>query len=272
MARDQTRIIVHADDVGHGIPATLDIMRCIDHGVITSISILANMPGTEHALRQATTIGDRASIGVHLNLCEGRPVTAAHSLVDADGSFRHKQSVVVRALFKRFNERELEGELTAQVARVKDAGVRISHFDSHKHLHLIPGITRVVARVARRFGVERIRCPIRSAHSRLRSRNDWLPTFARTYLAQRASHRFTAAGLRHPDRFLDLQHLFSPSHSRDARIRLVHAPSFLTEIMCHPARRLPALDTMSDLSILLSDEFPRLLHDADVALCSYWNC
>jgi hypothetical protein len=52
----------------------------------------------------------------------------------------------------------------------------------------------------------------------------------------------------------------------------VHAPKFLTEIMCHPAHRRPAVDTTSDLSILLSDEFPRLLHDANVALCSYWHC
>jgi hypothetical protein len=141
---------------------------------------------------------------------------------------------------------------------------------------LIPGITRVIANVARRFGVERIRCPVGSAQTRLSKRSSCGTTLARTVLARLASRQFTAAGLRHPDRLLDLRHLFSSSQSLDSRLALVRAPGLLTEIMCHPTaqspREVPQDPPTSDSAILLSDDFSCFLHDAHVALCTYWDC
>lgn len=271
----KSRVIVHADDFGRSNGTTLGVVQCIDRGAITSMTVLANMPGTGQALGHAVTLQDRISIGVHLNLCEGRPLTSAPSLIDDNGFFYTKRAVLVRALFRRFSVLEVERELVAQAAVLKDAGIAISHFDGHKHLHLIPGITRVIANVARRFGIERVRCPVRSAYRHLPTRSACAPILARTCLARLASRQFTAAGLRHPDRLFDLQDLFSSSRSRRSRLSLMRARG-LTEIMCHPIsgspRDVPEDLRTSDAAILLSEEFSCLLRDANVALCTYWDC
>lgn len=50
-------------------------------------------------------------------------------------------------------------ELRAQIRRVKEAGLEVSHLDSHQHLHMLPGILPIVARLAREFGIGAIRYP-----------------------------------------------------------------------------------------------------------------
>jgi predicted glycoside hydrolase/deacetylase ChbG (UPF0249 family) len=264
------RIIVHADDFGRGSGTTLGVLNCINRGAVTSLTILANLPGTMEAITHAVKLQDRISVGVHLNLCEGQPLTEAPTLVDAGGVFHRKRSVLARVLFRRFSPRELEGELSAQVALIKDAGIEISHLDSHKHLHLLPGISRVVTSVARRFGIERIRCPVNSLDM-------WRPvsvsatTLARTGFARLAGRQFTAAGLRHPNRMVDLRRLFASGVSRDSRLALVRVPGRLTEIMCHPTAD-GVREEWSDAAILRSDEFIGFLSESGASLCTYWDC
>ena len=47
---------------------TEGICLAIEAGVVTSTSVMLNMPGTAHALRRAPQLGQQASFGVHLNL------------------------------------------------------------------------------------------------------------------------------------------------------------------------------------------------------------
>jgi predicted glycoside hydrolase/deacetylase ChbG (UPF0249 family) len=48
-------------------------------------------------------------------------------------------------------------ELSAQVERCLEAGVRVSHFDSHHHTHTIPWLLQVLVGLRDRFGVSRMR-------------------------------------------------------------------------------------------------------------------
>src|SRR5882762_1461648 len=86
-AREGFPVIVHADDFGETIEITNGIRAGIEAGVVTSTSIMANMPGTAYALRLAPVLADRASFGVHLNFCEGAPLTAGGTLVGKNGQF-----------------------------------------------------------------------------------------------------------------------------------------------------------------------------------------
>src|SRR5665213_766927 len=94
-------LIVDADDFGETEQITLGICAGIDAGVVTSTSIMANMPATDFALAKARALSQRASFGVHVTLCEGRPLTSARSLTDAAGNFVSKRQLFLRSITGR---------------------------------------------------------------------------------------------------------------------------------------------------------------------------
>src|SRR5665213_1971159 len=118
-----TGLIVHADDFGETEQITLGICEGIEAGVVTSTSIMANMPATDFALTRAKSIGDRASFGVHLNFCEGRPLTSAPTMVDAAGNFCGKRQLFLRSITGRLAAADVEQEVQAQVTRIVSGGV-----------------------------------------------------------------------------------------------------------------------------------------------------
>src|SRR4051794_14192972 len=144
------RVILQADDFGRDAATTRSVLRCIEHGTITSATVMTNMPGADEALALARDLGRRVSVGVHLNLCEGRPLTAARTLVSAHGTFVSRLAVIRRVAAQQLDPAAVEAEIVAQMSRARDARIEISHLDSHKHLHVLPGISAIVARVARR--------------------------------------------------------------------------------------------------------------------------
>src|SRR3979490_372494 len=101
-------LIVHADDFGETAEITDGIGQSIEAGVVTSTSIVANMPATQYALRRVRSLAERASFGVHLNLCEGRPLTRGLSLVGSDGEFHGKRALIERAVLGKLSLCELE--------------------------------------------------------------------------------------------------------------------------------------------------------------------
>ena len=80
------------------------------------------------------------SVGVHVNPVVGRPVSPPAeipTLVNGDGEFYYKD-FTRRLLHKDIATQELEHELSAQIQRVRNWGVNISHLDSHQNQHLYP--------------------------------------------------------------------------------------------------------------------------------------
>jgi predicted glycoside hydrolase/deacetylase ChbG (UPF0249 family) len=48
-------------------------------------------------------------------------------------------------------------EWLAQIKRARDAGMAISHLDSHHHVHTLPHLFRALKRVQRESGIQRVR-------------------------------------------------------------------------------------------------------------------
>jgi chitin disaccharide deacetylase len=51
----------------------------------------------------------------------------------------------------------IERELRAQIEKVLAAGLTLTHLNGHQHLHLLPRIFRVVARLAKEYGIGYVR-------------------------------------------------------------------------------------------------------------------
>jgi predicted glycoside hydrolase/deacetylase ChbG (UPF0249 family) len=267
-----SQIVVHADDFGETIEITRGIRAAIEGGAVSSTTIMANMPGTADALRQVSALADRASFGVHLNLCEGQPLTRGPTLVDERGHFHRKRALFLRAVTGRLSLADVEAEITAQMSLVRDAGVRISHLDGHKHLHQLPVVAAAVARVLPRFGVERVRLTRLGGLTRARGAS----TLVREVLSVPAGVAFRRGHLRSPRRTVDLQAIMALPAAAAAG-PLLSEPTGAVEVFCHPGTALAdqekpgSCERYTELQYLLSPRFGELLQANRLRLITYWD-
>src|SRR5205085_6679043 len=99
------------------------------------------------------------AVGVHLALVEERPLAdGVTTLVGVNGLFHEGYSAVVpRYLAGRLSLDEIERELRAQIELVFKSGLRVTHFNGHQHLHLLPKVFEIVQHLAAEYGVDYIR-------------------------------------------------------------------------------------------------------------------
>src|SRR5206468_651222 len=131
-------------------------------GVVSSVSVLVNTPGWPDARDRLRAIGGTLGVGLHLNLTTGAPLTTAPSLTTPPPTarFHSLAALVARALTGRLDPAHVSAECAAQLARLREAGVRVTHIDSHRHVHALPGVWGVVIETARREGVPVVRVPL----------------------------------------------------------------------------------------------------------------
>lgn len=153
------QVVINADDVGLHPATTRAVAELSRLGVVTSASLAANGGHLE-----AASFSGHVSIGVHLDVLRGRPVSHwqhVSSLCDENGSFLINPA----ALFRKYANGKVlhshvEMEWAAQIERVLDFGVRPSHLSSHKHVHGWPSLAGVAVKLAKRYGIRLIRKPI----------------------------------------------------------------------------------------------------------------
>jgi chitin disaccharide deacetylase len=232
-----SRLIVNADDFGIADAVNRGIVEAYDRGIVTSTSIMATGAAFEHAVELARSRPGLA-VGIHLVLTEQRPLigaVAAASLVEADGRFpRHVAQLLARQLRGRVSLPEVRRELDAQLTRVRDAGIAVSHIDGHQHAHVLPGIAAVVAELAVQHGVAAVRYPA----ERLRGYMLRDLRHARRVAEQTALRLFCrSAPLQHLRRSDDFVGFYFGGRLDEANLATVLAglPSERTvELMCHP--------------------------------------
>jgi predicted glycoside hydrolase/deacetylase ChbG (UPF0249 family) len=155
-------LVVNADDLGLTVGVNDGIFDAHDHGILTSASVFASAPATSDAIRRARN-RPSLGVGVHLALVDGTPTlppSRVPTLVEDDGRFRRSwKPFIVACLRGTVSLAEVELELTAQIDRLRSAGVGLTHLDAHKHVHAYPPVFAIVARLAGRFGIPVVRVP-----------------------------------------------------------------------------------------------------------------
>ncbi len=238
-------LIVNADDFGMTEGTNRAIIDAYQRGIVTSTSLLANGYAFDHAVKLAHE-NPSLGIGVHLTLTEGPPVsTNAAQLTGSDGKLPLSNQPFARALAAgRLPRNAIRREFEAQIGRVIAAGIRPTHVDGHKYIHLLPGISAIVADLARQFSIPVMRVPHRlvDAPSRIGRVPGALILMMLGTLAYRVAQQ---AGLRMSDRvigFVDTGHL---THDAIRRLLVARPPRpGVTELLTHPAYRSPQLDVL----------------------------
>ena len=157
------RLIVNADDFGIAPGVNRAILELHAAEVLTSATLMAQAPATEEAVRMALAMPS-LGVGCHIVLVDGTPVSDPHSvasLIDrGTGTFQPTPSSFLKRLYTaRIRGTEIEAEAAAQIALLQSSGLRLTHVDTHKHLHMFPPVLRPVLRAARAAGIHAIRNP-----------------------------------------------------------------------------------------------------------------
>jgi predicted glycoside hydrolase/deacetylase ChbG (UPF0249 family) len=155
----EKRLIVNADDFGMNRGISDGILLAHRFGFLTSTSLMVNMPGSDYAVQCLTAVPALGS-GIHLNICQGKPISPVGdvpSLVGTNGYF-HPPPVMIRKLWRwQVSVGELETEFRAQIRWMKSHGLHPTHADSHHHMHIYPAAVRAFARSVEAEGIQSVR-------------------------------------------------------------------------------------------------------------------
>ena len=240
-ARPERTLIVNADDLGFVPSVTRGILESMEHGIVRSASLMVNTGHAEEAVEGVASLVGRGvdvGVGLHFNMVVGTPLTGRTSLADHRGSFLPLTSHAWRAWRRTLDLSAVEAELRAQLARAQAllgaAGLPVTHLDSHRHAHCLPGVFGIVARVAREHGIAHVRYPLESGATLLARPQAVLGTrVLRTLLGDLPPYDDV--------RFAGVALMRSPTFERDVVQLLRALPLGRTELMVHPGYDSPEL-------------------------------
>ena len=151
-------VVVNADDFGASHQINQAILQAFELRLISSATMMANMPAFEEACELVHQHHLQYRVGVHLNITSGRPLTAAIAdcprFCDGNGHWRPRRRVLT---ITRDEALALEAEIDAQISACERKAITPTHLDSHHHMHTEWGIAPVVIRAAKRHGIRAIR-------------------------------------------------------------------------------------------------------------------
>jgi predicted glycoside hydrolase/deacetylase ChbG (UPF0249 family) len=241
-------LVVNADDFGITEGTNRAILDAFQNGIVTSTSLLANGEAFDHAVGLAHE-NPSLGVGVHLTLSEGRAVDDLNRM----GAFLPELKAgmlplgnrpFVAALMRgRLPRKKILREFKAQTQKIIIAGIKPTHIDGHKYIHLLPGIASIAAEVAEAYSIPFIRLP-RPADSLISRRPMRLPgLFALAGMSAFAYPFARMKNLRRATRylgFIDTGHL-----TIDILRTMLKTPrAGITELVCHPAYRSIHLQTL----------------------------
>ncbi len=131
------KLIVNIDDFGLTEKVNESVAECFKFGIVKSTTIMMNQPATDHAIEMIRQ-GLVTNVGLHLTLTSGRPISdpsLVPDLVDADGFFLKQDKVMVA---ESLNFEQAYREFKAQYDKAINAGVKLTHIDSHHFAAIFP--------------------------------------------------------------------------------------------------------------------------------------
>lgn len=269
------QLIVNADDLGLHPDLDRGILEAHAKGIVTSATLLVTGSSAQSAVRAARE--QKLPLGVHLclstQLLPAAPAASVPSLL-VEGRFRKSWAeVAVASLLGALHLEEVGVELKAQVRLARELGVQVDHLDTHQHLHLFPGIDRIVADLARKEGLP-VRWPAQ------RPRAGWALALRPAAKALVLS-ALSFSSLFPPEKRVTGTGLFEAGClNEDRLVALVSAlEEGVIELGCHPGWGSPTVPEdpgwhyrwAEELAALCSPRVRQVITDRKIELTTYRN-
>ncbi len=150
------KFILNADDFGKTADYNRGVLNGYNNGFLKSASIVANGEAFDTAVNEILPECQHLSIGVHLNITNGKPLTDANLLIDNTQEFSNTYISLLKAVKNPEILNQIEIEFRAQIEKIASV-CKIIHIDSVEHIHSIPQIFDLVCKLADEYKISYIR-------------------------------------------------------------------------------------------------------------------
>lgn len=155
------KLIFNADDFGISQGVNEAIFRAHTEGVLNSTSIMITLKHVPQALDLAKQMPN-LNIGLHANLTNENSVLGKDKiplLVNENGKFKHGfvNLAILSLLHPKELKRQAKQEIKAQIEKACSCGIKLTHLDSHRHIHMIPAIFKACMELAEEYNIPRLR-------------------------------------------------------------------------------------------------------------------
>jgi len=155
------QFILNADDFGMSKAFNDAILKGFEVGLLKSTSLTANGVAFDDAVSRIIPQAQGLSIGVHLNIIEGKALTNGLNLLcDKNNEFNNSYiGLILKSYGTKRKEflNQVEQEFRTQIEKVLSVYPDVSHIDSHVHTHAIPPIFELVCKLAQEYKIPYIR-------------------------------------------------------------------------------------------------------------------
>lgn len=277
-------LIITADDFGLSGGVNRGVEKAWQDGILTCASI---MPGAA-AFDEAVSIAARnpgLQVGLHLTLVQGRAVLPPEKitgLTDRDGNFSDNPVAAgMRYFFDARLRLPLRREIEAQIVRVKQAGIDLTHIDGHLNIHLHPTVFSILMELMPLHGITSIRLSRERllhnlAHDRERIAGKTLERLIFGLLSRHALRDLTARSMLHAGEVKGV--LNSGRMTEQYLLAILEGlQDGLTEIYFHPGilpdpeitRRMPDYRHEAELAAITSQAVRRRVTELGIVIRNY---
>ena len=275
-------LIINADDFGLTNSINLGIIKAFKNGVVKSASLMVTGSAFDNAVKLINTFPD-LDIGLHLTLTDEKPALKPHyikSLANSNGRFFPLSAFLLRYWGRKIKKEEIELELRAQFEKAMVSNLKITHVDSHNHIHVLPAILDITIKLCKEFNIKYIRYP--SEKIRLRylfsipSKRVLLMCAIRILLIN-AENKIKKTGLKSTRFFFGFLNSGN-LRTRDVKRMISSLKNGLSELMVHPGETGNELlskygrwnyDWERELDILTQEDIKTLLEENSVNLLRF---
>jgi len=258
------------------------VLQAHTEGLLTSATIMANMPGAQEAIiiaKQLPNLG----VGVHLNLTEGMAMSKEADvgcLINDEGMFAlSERKLSLLSVLKSTIRKAVKAEFAAQIQWVIDNGIKPTHLDSHKHIHSFPTIFPMVCELAKSFKIAAIRWPFEPKQV---SRKPWPSPFEGGRKRAAIVRAMAKINRKQNPTFFKTQAVLGIAHTGKINIDFLKAAALqdfakTVEIITHPGF-IDGLDKIEtrliherkmELDVLCEKQTKQYFKDAGIKLVHY---
>ncbi len=169
-------IIFNADDFGISKGVNAAIFKGYNEGILNSASLMVNQKYAQEAVDMHKEMPN-LMLGLHVNLTNEYPASDVKNiplLVDENGKFKNGfLKLFLLSLFKpkKFKQ-QVKIEVEAQIVKAMNMGVKLTHIDSHRHVHMIPAIFDVFKELMEKYSLKKTRVINENAFMTIKTNKD----------------------------------------------------------------------------------------------------
>lgn len=228
---------MNADDFGRHELINRAVERAFNSGCLKSATLMAGGIAFDDAVKLAKKIPN-LGVGIHFTLANGNPILPPNeipSLVTSEGIF-HSDYIkfLKRYLSGKISLSEVRSELAAQLEKILNTGLTLTHFDSHQHLHHIPGIIEIVLELTTAKNISAMRVAnTKLFDGELDSLGKFIGRLGLSSLAKFAAHLAHKKNFATPEHFAGI--VAGESVNENFMLKLIeNFREGTTEVMLHP--------------------------------------